>query len=179
MSVRRRAVLLAAALAVTTASVVIAAYLSTGASDGEENERLLAELPRFPDSEIVEITEYAYHRCGWPIRRQLGSSMAARYRAPSGATAEEIIAFYMGSLGGEWQATREDIGIASPGYPGQPGEVLGSIPAAHFVKGTATVHVSTESMVDIPGDESVEPQAGYDFGVVVDSEGTVERPYCD
>jgi hypothetical protein len=100
------------------------------------------------------------------------------YRAPAGATADQIVAFYLESLSGQWQATREDIGIASPGYPGKPGQVLGSVPAARFVKGTATVHVSTDNMV-VSALSAPESEPAYDFTVSVDSERTVERPYCD
>ena len=178
MLVRRLAVLLAAALAVA-AAVVTAVYLSTGPSDKEGNERLLAELPQFPDSEMVEVTAYPCYNCGWPIRRRLGYNTAATYRAPAGATADNLVAFYLESLGGEWQATREDIGIASPGYPGKPGQVLGSVPAARFVKGAASVHVSTDNMVVVGALGAPKGGRTHDFTVSVDSEGTVERPYCD
>lgn len=178
LHVRRLAVLLAAAVAIAAAAIT-AVYLPLGSSDKEENKRLLGELPQFPNSEIVEITAYPYHDCAWPIRRRLGYNTSARYRVPPGATAEQVVAFYMESLGGEWLATREDIGIASPGFPGQPsGQMLGSIPAARFTKGTATVHVSTDNMV-VFGLAAPNREPTYNFTVSVDSEGTVERPYCD
>jgi hypothetical protein len=174
---KRLAVLLTATLAVAAAAIA-AVSLSDGSSDREENERLLESLPAFPGAELVSVESEPYHGCEWPIPRRQGVRTTANYRAPSATTAEEIIEFYVTRLGGEWTYNDASIGIMTI-EPGESGGALGKIPAARFVKEAATVDVSTENMVDIPGDESIHAQPAYDFAVSVDSEGTVERPYCD
>jgi hypothetical protein len=197
---KRLIIVVAVAGAAIGIAVTVAVMLPTGPSDAEENERILRALPVYPGAELLQVTQHPYYNCGWPFRRRLGYSTSATYRAPEKATAEQVVQFYIAELGGDWEATRDDIGVvgldslptpapaatltstpvpsATPFSPpiAEPRPV-GSIPMASFVKGTARIHVQTESMAIFPGHA---PSASeHQFTVVVDAEGTVDRPYCD
>lgn len=85
------------------------------------------------------------------------------YRAPPEMTAEEVVDFYVASLGRDWEHCLEEI----PMVEGETGEQVGTIPLAYFLRETAGVSVNTTAMVSVNMDGMIGGEP-HTFEVVVD-----------
>jgi len=101
----------------------------------QENERLLATLPELPGAQQVSTDSslYSTEYESIPDRQ----SLLVTYQAPPDKSAQDVIDFYIQSLGAEWQHTIEE-------YPWEKGNIL----VASFTRGKAFVGVSTSSMFE-------------------------------
>lgn len=170
----------------TTGTALAALLVACGAGRGayvEKNQRILDALPVIPGAERLRLESSPY----WlgdsgPVD---GYTTNVVYRAPGDTTAQEVVDFYVGSLGRDWEHCREEIptirlDAAVPSQadtpevpePSQPEE---NILMAHFfrevtfgsARTVASVSVSAAGMVGgIP----------HAFEVVVDHRAT--RNYC-
>jgi hypothetical protein len=110
-----------------------------------ENERLLDALPEASGAEELTSDRYIYTRGEGPPFRH---AIRVTYKAPPRMSDQDVIDFYVESLGSEWAYTVPDIG----GAPWL---------AALFTKGMAEVSIDTANM------DATEPQ----FDVHVDARG--------
>jgi hypothetical protein len=94
----------------------------------QENERLLATLPLLPGAQQVSAESSFYSTVyeGIPDRQ----SLRVTYQAPPDKGAQDVIDFYIQSLGADWQHIIEE-------YPWEKGSIL----TGSFTRGTAAVRV--------------------------------------
>ncbi len=132
-----------------------------GESYVQQNERLLETLPEIPGSERLLTESSPYHLYESPEID--GYTTVVVYRAPPEMTAEDVVNFYVDSLGGDWEHCVEEI----PMSEGETGEQVGAIPTAGFVREMATVSIHTTAMVSVNKDGVIGGEP-HTFEVAVD-----------
>lgn len=101
-----------------------------------QNERLLAELPTFPQSERIRsrtqnLPDTKTLFGGDTSERTVGYTTSAKFEVPAGVTADEVITFFVQHLRSEWRVTRWQVG-------GQP--------FACFDRGRAVAWIDTNGL---------------------------------
>ncbi len=142
-------------------TVALAACGGDGGSYVRENERILESLPEVAGSERLQVESSPYYVYESPEID--GYTTNVVYEAPSEITAEDVVDFYVASLGREWEHCLEEL----PMVEGETGEQKGTIPLAHFVRETAGVSINTTAMVSVNMDGMIGGEP-HTFEVVVD-----------
>jgi hypothetical protein len=111
----------------------------------EQNERILSSLP-LPEGVTEEsVRSEPYYKDDAKVPE--GYSTNAVYRVTPETTDEDVISFYIDSLGGSWKHCRHEIGIMNPVPAGAtPSAPLGKILMASFIRDGATVSVNAQGL---------------------------------
>ncbi len=161
-----------------TGAALAALVVACGAGRGayvEKNERILDTLPVIPGAERLRVESSPYYLSdSGPVD---GYTTNVRYEAPLGMSARDVVDFYIGSLGTDWEHCREEIPTlrldgAVPGQPdrldgAEPGQPDDSILLAHFFTEGALVAVNTTAMVSVNTD-GIFHGGAHTYEVVVD-----------
>ena len=158
-----------------TGAALAALVVACGAGRGayvEKNERILGMLPEMPGAERLRVESSPYYSGdSGPVD---GYTTNVVFRAPDDMTAQDVVDFYVGSLGTDWEHCREEIPTIrlDAAEPSQPED---NILMAHFFRDMAFGSARTVALVSVNADGMVggKPHA---FEVVVDHRAT--RNYC-
>jgi len=120
----------------------------------QENERFLATLPELPGAQQISTDSsfYSTEYEGIPDREAL----LVTYQAPPDKSSQDVIDFYIESLGADWQPAIEE-------HAWEKGNIL----VASFTRGKALVSVNTGNMFE---------GGPHSFEVYVDHEGAKPTP---